>query len=470
MSNYSENNSIKEPGIETSLPLSVCMGWGVGSLGMAIMYALVSTFALSFMVNHLSIAAGLAGLLIGLTKIYDGFTDPLMGIISDKTHTRIGRRRPYLLLGAILLSLSMFFMFNVPGSIPNNYAAAYMCLILLLYATGYTVFNVPYLAMTAEMTSGYHERARLMSFRVYGIAAAGFIGLAVGPILMDKFGGGREGFEVMAFVMAITVLVSSLLCFWFTKKAPFKNHIGSTQYTVKEQIRLASENQPFLWLMLSKLFGLLGSALSAPAKAFFFPLVLGASLTSFGYYWIAFYTAMMASQPFWLRQAKRFSKRDIFMLGLLLTVIVNLTWLLASPQEPYFITLVRGAALGFLGGGTLLMGQSMLPDTMEYDFRTTGLRREGVYAGFYTTIEKFAYAIGPAITGAALATMGYIASSDGIQTAQPDSAIIAIYICAAGLPSLTGILGALCLTRYNLTEEMLQKLKKTHLKRIKQAK
>ena len=104
MSDYSINNKIKATSAEKSLPLTVCMGWGVGSLGMAIMYALVSTFALSFMVNHLSIAAGFAGLLIGLTKIYDGFTDPLMGIISDKTHTRIGRRRPYLLLGAILLS------------------------------------------------------------------------------------------------------------------------------------------------------------------------------------------------------------------------------------------------------------------------------------------------------------------------------------------------------------------------------
>ncbi|MBP01814.1 MAG: hypothetical protein CMM25_03245 [Rhodospirillaceae bacterium] len=459
MSDYSINNKIKATSAEKSLPLTVCMGWGVGSLGMAIMYALVSTFALSFMVNHLSIAAGFAGLLIGLTKIYDGFTDPLMGIISDKTHTRIGRRRPYLLLGAILLSLSMFLMFNVPDSIAKNSPAIYMCFVLLLYATGYTVFNVPYLAMTAEMTNGYHERARLMSFRVYGIAAAGFIGLAVGPMLMDRFGGGREGFEIMALVMAITVLTSSVLCFHFTKNAPFKNHVASTRYTVKDQIRLAIENTPFLWLMLSKLFGLLGSALSAPAKAFFFPLVLGASLTSFGYYWIAFYAAMMVSQPFWLQQAKRFSKRDIFIFGLLLTVVVNLTWLLASPEEPYLITLIRGAALGFLGGGTLLMGQSMLPDTMEYDFRTTGLRREGIYAGFYTTIEKFAYAIGPAITGAALATMGYISSNDGIQTEQPESAILAIYICAAGLPSLTGILGALCLTRYNLTEKILRNIK-----------
>ena len=98
------------------------------------------------------------------------------------------------------------------------------------------------------------------------------------------------------------------------------------------------------------------------------------------------------------------------------------------------------------------MGQAMLPDTMEYDVRRTGIRREGVYAGFYTTIEKFSYAAGPAIAGLLLAAAGYVASSDGF-AAQPQSAIIAIYICAAGIPALMGFVGALCLTQYYLTEE-----------------
>ncbi|MGY8963291.1 MAG: MFS transporter, partial [Rhodospirillales bacterium] len=85
------------------LSLKVCMGWGVGSLGMAIMFGLINTFALSFMVNQLAIGAGVAGLLLGVSKIYDGFTDPLMGVLSDKTETKMGRRRPYLLAGAFML-------------------------------------------------------------------------------------------------------------------------------------------------------------------------------------------------------------------------------------------------------------------------------------------------------------------------------------------------------------------------------
>lgn len=443
---------------ERTLPLTVCMGWGVGSLGMAIMFGLINTFALSFMVNHLAIAAGVAGLLMGISKIYDGFTDPLMGVISDKTKTKMGRRRPYLLAGSVLLAISMVLMFNVPAFVESTSAVFYMTAILLLYATAYTVFNVPYLAMPGEMTDGYHERSYLMSFRVYGIAGAGFVGLAAGPMIIDGFGGGRAGFEAMAWIMGGAVLLSSLLCFYFTKDAPFKHKVETKHYGMRDQIRLAAENRPFKWLMLSKLCGLVGAALSAPAKAFFFPLVLGASLTSFGYYWIAFYIAMIASQPFWLRYGKNHGKRNVFMFALLATVVVNLTWLLATPEEAYFITIIRGVFLGFFGGATLLMGQAMLPDTMEYDRRRTGLRREGVYAGFYTTIEKFSYAIGPAITGVVLGAMGYVASRDGT-VEQPDSAILAVYICAAGLPALMGVLGALSLTQYDLTEEKLKATK-----------
>lgn len=434
------------------------MGWGVGSLGMAIMFGLISTFALSFMTNFLAISAGVAGLLLGLSKIYDGVTDPLMGVISDRTGGKMGRRRPYLLAGAFMLAATMVLMFNVPDFATPTGAAIYMTVMLLLYATAYTVFNVPYLAMPAEMTEGYHERAYLMSFRVYGIAGAGYVGFFAGPIIIDYFGGGRAGFESMAWIMGAAVLVSSLACFYFTKDAPFKHKTEAAPVGFKAQVRLLLQNRPFLWLMLAKMFGLLGQALSNPAKAFFFPLVLGASLTSFGWYWAAFYTAMIVSQKLWLRLGKGYGKRNIFIAALLLSVCVNLTWLLASPTEAYAITILRGVALGFLGGATLLMGQAMLPDTMEYDLRITGMRREGVYAGVYTTVEKFAFAFGPAITGVVLASMGYISSGDGI-VEQPESAIIAVYICAAGLPALTGLLGAISLLGYDLTEEKLKATK-----------
>ena len=444
---------------ERTLSLTVCMGWGVGSLGMAIMFGLVSTFALSFMVNYLAITAGLAGLLIALSKIYDGFTDPLMGVITDRTNTAIGRRRPYLLVGAFMLAISMVLMFNVPDFETVTGAAIYMTLILLLYATAYTVFNVPYLTMPAEMTDGYHERAYLMSFRVYGIAGAGYVGYFGGPVIIDMFGGGRAGFEGMAWFMGGAVLISSLLCFYFTKDASFRHRTKAVPVGFKAQVRLIIQNRPFLWLMIAKLCGLLGQALSNPAKAFFFPLILGASLTSFGFYWFAFYTAMIISQPIWLHFGKQHGKRDIFIAALILTVVANLSWLLATPAEPFALTLLRGVVLGFLGGATLLMGQAMLPDTMEYDFRLTGMRREGVYAGVYTTIEKFAFAFGPAITGGVLAAMGYVASRDGFAE-QPDSAITAVYICAAGLPALTGLIGAICLTQYDLTEEKLKAAKR----------
>ena len=168
------------------LPLWICAGWGVGTVSVLIVLTASNTILLAFLTNYVGIAPALASGIIAASKIYDAFADPTMGVISDRTETRIGRRRPYVLAGGFLLALSMVALFSDPPFEEQGLRVAYVTFVLFFWATAYTVFNVPYLSMPAEMTSGYHDRSRLMSFRVYGVGLAQLIAATWGPTCIRR--------------------------------------------------------------------------------------------------------------------------------------------------------------------------------------------------------------------------------------------------------------------------------------------
>ncbi len=145
------------------LQLREQLGWAMGSMGTGVMIGALTGYGLYYMTNYLGIAAGLAGSLIGLSKFYDMISDPVMGQISDRTQSKWGRRRPYLLVGTIACPLTLLLLFHLPVLESGSLTITLLFLVLVLYATAFTSFNVPYFAMPAEMTSNYHERTVIMS-------------------------------------------------------------------------------------------------------------------------------------------------------------------------------------------------------------------------------------------------------------------------------------------------------------------
>jgi GPH family glycoside/pentoside/hexuronide:cation symporter len=133
-----------------------------------------------------------------------------------------------------------------------------------------------------------------------------------------------------------------------------------------------------------------------------------------------------------------------------------LSWYFVAPGEPTVFVFVRALVLGILGGAVLLFGQSLLPDTMEWDFRRTGLRREGVLSAVYTMVEKLSYALGAAITGILLGRAGYIKGAGAVAVEQPPSAIAAIYLLASLLPMLMLLASCVVLKFYDLSEARLK--------------
>jgi GPH family glycoside/pentoside/hexuronide:cation symporter len=434
------------------LDTSLCIGWGVGSLGMSLMFSATGVLMLRYLVDYAGVAAGVAGLLIGLSKFYDALVDPLVGVASDRTRSRWGRRRPYLLWGGLLSAASFVTIFHLDGVEPSMKVAVAL-VVLLLNASGYALFNVPYLAMPGEMTDDYHERTRLMSFRVAAVATGQLLASSLGPVLIVRLGGGAVGHERTAWLLAGSIVLASVACFLGTRAAPSRP-VPHRSFGLFDQARAAWSNRPFVLLLGIKLTYLLGLSIFMAVLPFLFTWVMRVSYEYLGLYFLLQSSAMLVSQPLWVRFTRGVGKKRAYVVGSVVTALSLGSWLLAGAGEPAWAIMLRGAVYGVGGGGLMLIGQSMLPDVMAHDARLTGTRREGLLAGIYTTVEKLSFSVGPALVGGVLGATGYVAAAGG-DAIQPASALRAMYACIAVLPVLSILAGCLLLRGYRLDERAL---------------
>lgn len=429
------------------LDTSLKFGWGVGSLGTATILGVQSILLLFFMTSILGISPVVAGTLLFGSKIVDAVLAPIIGARSDRTAGPMGRRRPFLLAGAIISALAVVAIFNAP--VGNALLVPWTAGSLVVLALGYSLFNVPYIAMPAEMTTSPLERTSLMSWRIGFVAFAGLLG-GFAPLLAKTAGGGRVGYGLMGLVLAALVLGAMLTAF-FAARAARGNpaSIGGGGGTFS-RFAVVFGNQPFMLLITAKILQLIGLASISASLLFLVKYVIGGSEGLIAAYASASGLASIASMPLWVRLGKRYSKRGLFMAACLGFAMVTLTWLLAGPQETAVTLAMRGSLAGVFSGGLLLMGQSILPDTIDYDCRRSGERREGVYAGAYSFVEKASMALGPLLVGVILQSFGFVPSRGAASVPQTAQALQGIVIGAAVMPAILYALSVIPLLRYNL--------------------
>ena len=442
---------------EGELPLVLNAGFGVGALGVAILVNLTATLLPPFMTNFLGIGAGVVATILLVTKLYDVVTDPLMGIISDRTESRWGRRRPYLFLGGVVGALGLVLLF-VPPELDNaTYLIGYFVIALLISYTGYTLFNVPHLAMAAEMARNYHARTILMTYRTGFMMAGGFIA-ASSFALVQWLGNDRAAHVPVAVGFGAIIFLACYLCFVGTASAEQTKKTSHT-YSIMEQVRSALSNRPYVFLLSAKLCQLFGIT-SAGATAIYFKVgVLKLDYAFISSYIMIVTIFSVAALPMWARASKALGKRDVYMGAAAGYALVTLSWLLASPGDPNLGLYIRGACLGICVAGILILGPALLPDTIEYDYLKTGLRREGIFSSFYTTMEKLAAAMGPSVILLVLGWYGYQSGTEGWSVDQPESAVSAIYACAAVVPAVMCLLSIGILYFYDLSEKELERLR-----------
>ena len=409
------------------------------------------------MTNFLGIGAGAAATLLLVSKLYDMVTDPLMGVISDRTATRWGRRRPFLMLGGAISAIGLVLVFNPPDIANQAWLIAYVLGALLVTYTGYTVFNIPYMAMPAEMTRSYHERTTLMSHRVFFLNIGALIAVS-SFLVVEWLGNDRAAHGTMGSALALLIFLASAYCFFGTASARQtlqKQH----SYSIGSQIRTAFRNRPLMLLLGAKFCQLLGVSLSSTTGVYFKAGILGISYKFITFYLITSCLVIIAFIPLWNMASRRYGKRLTYMAASAGYALVTLTWLLATADDPLAYIFIRAVLLGICASGVLVLGAALLPDAVEYDYLKTGMRREGTLSSFYSTVEKLAFAVGPALALYFLSWFGYQEGTEGMQIEQPQSAIIAIYIGAGLTPATLYTLSLVFLSRYDLSEERLKALR-----------
>ncbi len=432
------------------------INFGAGALGMAIVLNTLAAILAPFMTNFLGIGAGVVAALLLVSKLYDMVTDPLMGVLSDRTRTRWGRRRPFLFLGGIVTGVGFFLIFNPPQLDSPALLNAWVLGALLVTYTGYTLFNVPYLALPAEMTTHYHERTALMSWRTVFInvgALLAFFSFA----LVEWLGNDRQAHGAMGLIFAVLIASGSIYCFFGLASARQTAAAPPARTpSIGRQIRTIAANRPLMTLLGAKLCQLLGLAASGAAGVYFKVVILKMSYTQTTWFLVVNVAVILAAIPLWNRVSRRHGKRLTYMIATACFALTVSTWLLASAADPLSYIFARAVFLGFFASGVIIMGAALLPDAVEYDYLKTGMRREATMSAFYATVEKLAFAAGPALALLMLSAFGYQSGTTGMQIEQPESAINAIYVTAGLAPALLYGMSLIFLTNYDLTEEKLK--------------
>jgi len=437
------------------LSLRICLGFGIGTVGVSIMLNGVTAYYPALMSTVLGQSPEVAGYLLMGAKLYDAFVDMLIGSMSDRTRSRWGRRRPFMLLGA-LLSAGSFLMLFAPPRMSNEALIAYMIAAQILYSTAYSLFNVPYMALPAELTNGFAERTRLLSFRTVFVSLGQMLATAGTAAIIKHGGGGGPAFATMGLVMALFIggaMTATVLSVPSTDtEAAISGHAAMPRANLFRQIGLLTANRPYMLLLGAKIFQFLAFASMASTQLLYMLNVLGIGYA--GQVTLAVTQNLVAalSVPLWVKMGRDYGKRLTYLAGVLLFCGAALSWLAAVHGEPSSHLVMRGIVSGAGSAALILMSVSMLGDTMVYDRIITGMAREGLMSSTVAVIEKASFALGVALLGAFLHALHYVPTTGGKLVGQPPSALLALTMGYAVIPSICFMINGVFLSLYNLKE------------------
>jgi GPH family glycoside/pentoside/hexuronide:cation symporter len=427
----------------------VRLGYGVGSFCTATFNAVPGLLLLYYMTNFLAVPAWLAGIVVAAPKVWDLVINPLVGRWSDRTTSRLGPRRPWLLAGAVTLPVTFFLVFAGP-SLRGMPAALYVSACFLAAATAYALFEVPYKAMPAEMTHDYHERTSLLQWRLVFVGAATVISGIVAPAIVNSQGeGGTLGsYRLMAVTIAVVLFAAMLGSFFGTARAPMTGAPEPDAGPLREQIAAARANPAFVWLLALSCAQMMAVSMMLAAGPYFATYILGDPKAT-SMLFAAIVGPLLLAMPAWVWLAKRFDKRG----AMILAGLMFAAGTLAALATPVFGAGYAYAALLVVGmgyAGVQLLQFSMLADVIAVDAEATGKRRAGVFTGLWTAIESAVASFGALIFGGILTLGGFLESEPSRPVRQPDSAVTAVLIGQTAVPAFVILLAVLMTLKYRL--------------------
>jgi glycoside/pentoside/hexuronide:cation symporter, GPH family len=406
------------------LPLSTKLAFGAGDLGPAIVTAINGFFLLNFLVNVAGVRPAVAGLIFGIIKIWDAVNDPLIGWLSDRTVSRFGRRRPWLLFGAIPFGLAFYLHWLVPP-LGDSGKFFYYLVVGLLLDTAWTAVLVPYTALTPELTQDYDERTSLTSVRLSFSVVGGVLAAFFHTQIVGAFPDAMTGNAVSAAVWAVVITVPWFITFAGTRQAASAASPAASpsapQLGFVAGLRLVFRNRAFVLVALVYLLSWLALQLVQTNLLFYVNDWIGLDLSAFGYLLLAIQFSSLVWVLIWARVSERIGKQGVYYLGATVFILVEIGLFFVRPGQTglvYALAVLAGVGIAVV----YLVPWSMLPDVVEMDELETGQRREGVYYGFFAFLQKLGLSAGLALSGLMLDLAGYIPQA----AAQPPSVLLTL--------------------------------------------
>ena len=380
--------------------------YGIGDYAICLYWSGVGLYLLYFYTDVVGISPLYAGWIYAIGITWDAITDPFMGFIAERTRSKWGSYRPFIIFGSVPLALSFVLLFWVPP-FEGTFLFLFLLLVNIFHRSCFTIVSVPYSSLTARITDDSDERTKLTtarmlaaSFGTFSISAAGF------PIVLF-FGSGNEstGFLFLGLISGSIAILILAITVYFVKERTF-DPVNQINANFKLIAKSVSQNYPF-WIVFSSILILGSTALMFNNNLIYYVkysldlhayqgLILG---TSGGFTLLAI--------PFWALLALRLGKRNSWLIAMVWLLIGFLAFYF-YPTQSLSELLIILAFLGFGNGATGVLFWSMLPDTIEYGEWKTGVRTESSLYGFMTFAQKGAIGISALLLGIILTNIGFI--------------------------------------------------------------
>jgi len=460
------NSDSKSP---DSRPLSFWtkMAYGAGDLGPAITANIVVVFLLVFFTNVAGLDPGLAGSILLIGKIWDAINDPMIGALSDRTDSKWGRRLPWILWGAVPFGIFFFLQWVVPNFSDNpntnQWGLFWYYVVISIFANiFYTIVNLPYTALTPELTQNYDERTSLNSFRFAFSISGSILSLIIALVLFGVFPNDPiKQYLLIGGVCAILAVLPLYWCVFGIRERVLEgearrqaNPPPPQTMSYWEQLKVAFRNRPFLYVVGIYLCSWLAVQNTVAIIPYFVQNWMGLTEQDFTKVVIAVQVTGLVMLFVWTAVSKRVGKKAVYFMGMSVWVIAQIGLFLLQPGQVVGMYVLAVMA-GFGVSTAYLVPWSMIPDVIELDELNTGQRREGLFYGYMVLLQKLALAIGVFLVGQALQVSGFLKTTAGqpIPT-QPDSALWAIRLMIGPIPAVILLIGLVLAYFYPITREV----------------
>ncbi|MDA0866283.1 MAG: MFS transporter [Cyanobacteria bacterium] len=438
------------------LSLWTKLAYGAGDMGSGMTSNLIAFSFLIFLTDVGGINPLAAGTVLLIGKVWDAVNDPVVGMLSDRTRSRWGRRYPWIFLSAIPFGLSFFLMWWVPPGGGPGFRFWYFVLASVLFQVFFTTANLPYSTLTAELTQDYDERTDLTTFRLAFSVTGAITALALGLVVSGQVADEQLQYQIIGGLCAVLSVIPLLICVFgtwpharrvqtFNAAQPQPQAVPDMPFL--QQFQVAFRNRAFLYVVGIYLFAWLALQITASIIPFYTVFWMG--LDSY------FLPALLVQGTAIIMMfvcnviSRRIGKKNLFFLGMGVWLIAQIGLFFLQPGQVW--ALYGLCIMASFGVATAyVVPWAMLPDVIELDELQTGQRREGVFYAFMTLLQKVGLALGLFLVGLALEWSGFVSNAD-IQT---DSALTVIRAFMGPMPMVLLIGGMVLCYFYPVTREI----------------